>query len=174
MNRKPLLIQVFLFIILTIGVIYIFFQWVQPLKDTVEHLQFQLSEERMLNEKLSEREKQQEQTTDEIRALPVDDPLVEEIILDLHSIEGKSDSIISDMSFTENDISVNNDKNIPIYTFRIDLKLEAKNNQSLTTFLKSIEENERIYSIESVQFSNSSDNQPITASISLNTYYIKE
>jgi len=172
MNKKTIYLNGGLLLIFTLGALFFYYGWVHPLKNDLDTLRYQLNEERTLNQKIQETtgNDEQVQTT---KTIPVDDPLVEEIILDLHTFERRTNTLVSKLSFQQggNDTKINYG-DLPIEIIMVNMNVTANNNQSLTQFLREIEMADRIYSIESVQFANINGDEPISASLVVASFYL--
>jgi type IV pilus assembly protein PilO len=199
--------KIFLFGILISILLFLFvyFNFLQPLKTNLKSLdnQYKMAEqsyESIINQKTDVKEANIENSLYLQKRLPVE-PLINQFILDLEKAETMSNSLITNMSFgTGNE---GNQSNVEeegqtleqnetitepvtesvqptgIKKITVNLLIQSLNYFDLEKFIETIENLERIVTVESINFSGSSEvtslgelQQPLNYQVSLTLYYM--
>jgi type IV pilus assembly protein PilO len=199
--------KIFLFGILISILIFLFvyFNFLQPLKTTLKSLdnQYKLAEqsyESVINQKTDVKEIVIENSQYLQKRLPVE-PLLNQFILDLEKAETMSNSLITNMSFgtgnegnqsyveeegqsleqneANTDLTTESVQPAGIEKITVNLLIHSPNYFDLEKFIETIEKLERIVTVESINFSGSSEvtslgelQQPLNYQISLTLYYM--
>jgi type IV pilus assembly protein PilO len=200
--------KIFLFGILISILIFLFvyFNFLQPLKRTLKSLdnQYKMAEqsyESVINQKTDVKETVIENSQYLQKRLPVE-PLINQFILDLEKAETMSNSLIINMSFgtgneghqsnaeVEEGQTLEQNETITepvtesvqptgIKKITVNLLIQSPNYFDLEKFIETIENLERIVTVESVNFSGSSEvtslgklQQPLNYQVSLTLYYM--
>jgi type IV pilus assembly protein PilO len=199
--------KIFLFGILISILIYLFvyFNFLQPLKTNLKSLdnQYKMAEqsyESVINQKTDVKETVIENSQYLQKRLPVE-PLLNQFILDLEKAETMSNSLITNMSFgtgnegnqsnvdeegqtleqNEANTDLTNESVQPagIEKITVNLLIQSPSYFDLEKFIDTIENLERIVTVESINFSGSSEvtslgelQQPLNYQVSLTLYYM--
>jgi type IV pilus assembly protein PilO len=200
--------KIFLFGILISILIFflVYFNFLQPLKTNLESLdnQYKMAEqsyESVINQKTDVKETVIENSQYLQKRLPVE-PLLNQFILDLEKAETMSNSLITNMSFgTDNEGDQSNaeieegltleqnetntepvtesDQPTGIKKITVNLLIQSPNYFDLEKFIETIENLDRIVTVESINFSGSSEvtslgelQQPLNYQVSLTLYYM--
>jgi type IV pilus assembly protein PilO len=199
--------KIFLFGILLSILIYIFvyFNFLQPLKTNLKSLdnQYKMAEqtyETVINQKTDVKETVIENSQYLQKRLPVE-PLLNQFILDLEKAETMSNSLITNMSFgtgnegnqsnvyeegqtleqteANTDLTTESVQPAGIEKISVNLLIQSPSYFDLEKFIDTIENLERIVTVESINFSGSSEvtslgelQQPLNYQVSLTLYYM--
>jgi type IV pilus assembly protein PilO len=204
-NEKKILLFGLLVILLIF--VFVYFQYLHPLKTTVQHKENQFHSAQQSYQAILS---QQTEDTDTVvensqflqKRLPVE-PLLNQFILDLEKAETMSNSLILNMGFgvqmseeetdsnfdvqqqsetTSSEVTTDNAQPTGINKISVTLSIQSPSYFDLERFIETIENLDRIVTVDSINFSGASEvtsinqvgqsNQPLNYQVLLTVYYM--
>jgi type IV pilus assembly protein PilO len=206
-NEKKILL--FGLLVITLIFVFVYFQYLQPLKTTFQNKENQFHSAQQSYQAILS---QQTEDTDAVvensqflqRRLPVE-PLLNQFILDLEKAETMSNSLILNMGFgeqekdeetestalfgleeqsesTNSEVTTDNALPTGINKISVTLSIQSQSYFDLEKFIETIENSDRIVTVESINFSGASEVtsidqvgqsiQPLNYQVLLTLYYM--